>query len=344
MKAAKQNKDQDLIFEAYVNKQREQELIGEATPAFIQSLKGLGPGALKLALQAGLKTKVVTPQWIAQNVGKYGITDDIVRSATGKNPALLRMPTGAPKPGLNTADDIKRAADDLKAYKQKLKELGKTPTEIKNNPLVKQQADEIKAAQDALKNAPPAGTTPPPASTTPTPAGTTPTPAGTTPAAPGAAGAPGARTPGYLRNVTTGDIAKGGAIAGGVGAGGVGGVLAYQNFTPADVQAIQSNNIDLLQQAIDKADGERKIALQKELDRILIAGGEDATTRATQTGKSVMDRIGDAASKAFTTDGEIDYGKVAKAGAIGAGLGIGGKLAYDHLKPKKDKDEDEDEA
>ena len=48
--------------------------------------------------------------------------------------------------------------------------------------------------------------------------------------------------------------------------------------------------------------------------------------------------------KLFTTDGEIDYGKIGKGLAIGTAAGIGGKLAYDYLKPKKKKDEDEDKA
>ena len=313
MKASKQNKDQDLIFEAYLQSQTNNEVGEEVIEEFVTRsaarnivLKAISTPAARAELARAL----------ANNTGYKGIQPRMLRQ--------IHQQYFKGDKGLNDAINAVKAAP-------KPKPSGSVP-----------------AGKPPTTSPAPPGAKPPVINPTAPPGAKPPviSPGGTPPAVPGAAGGTGRTIGQKIDDVTpgAGTLAKGAGVGAAVTGTGVGGVLAYQNLTPADTAAIQSNNIDLLKKEIENAEGERKIALQNALDKILTTGAGDATTRATQAGGSIMDRIGGAASKAFTTDGEIDYGKVAKAGAIGAGLGIGGKLAYDHLKPKKDKDEDEDEA
>ena len=66
MKAPKQNRDQNLIFEAYTNKQ----ILNEtAFAALMAVLRSSGPFAVKQALRVALKTKAVSPQWVASQSG-----------------------------------------------------------------------------------------------------------------------------------------------------------------------------------------------------------------------------------------------------------------------------------
>ena len=371
MKAPKQNRDQNLIFEAYTNKQ----ILNEtAFAALMAVLRSSGPFAVKQALRVALKTKAVSPQWVASQSGKYGIDDAMVRSLTKTNPALLRAPaasTASRIPAtLTSADDVAKASTELARYQDKLRKLGKTPAEIEK--ITRAQADKIDDAYAALKSAPKPATPAVPGAATPKPGAATPKPGTTTPAAPGAA------TPGRIERGIGGVADAATRLAPKIGQTFKAGQKVWDGGkwvvipvgTTAAVGAggylIYTKSDDTVDRVLDRTVGpkspepetpvEQQERYTSRYNELIKKGmSHDEAHAATidmlkGTGPKAppkSDSVFSAIGKTYTKDdGKLDVGKIFKHGAVATGAGIAGKLAYDKVKSviddrKKKKEEEE---